>query len=150
MVPQRTVRFNLWLLTRWHFLRILYIRQNNNTCSSSQCDLILWHIANTNVFKSRTLKCRQVAKSLNVSLCYEPCCRIPYLAKASWSSWILVGIRISYSHMYCIHPSRVQDISMDMTKPTKWLCAQRRLRSAWASAQSDQSLRCPHEESLGP
>ena len=37
-----------------------------------------------------------------------------------------------------------------VTKPTKWLCAQRRLRSAWASAQSDQSLRCPHEESLGP
>ena len=26
-----------------------------------------------------------------------------------------------------------------MTKPTKWLCAQWRLRSAWASAQSDQS-----------
>ena len=37
-----------------------------------------------------------------------------------------------------------------MTKPTMWLCAQRRLRSAWASAQSDQSLRCPHEESLDP
>ena len=37
-----------------------------------------------------------------------------------------------------------------MTKPTKWLCAQRRLWSAWASAQSDQSLRCRHEESLGP
>ena len=37
-----------------------------------------------------------------------------------------------------------------MTKPTMWLCAQRRLRSAWASAQSDQSLRCPHEENLGP
>ena len=32
--------------------------------------------------------------------------------------------------------------SRDMTKPTKWLCSQRRLRSAWASAQSDQSLRC--------
>ena len=30
------------------------------------------------------------------------------------------------------------------------MCAQWRLRSAWASAQSDQSLRCPHEESLGP
>ena len=29
-----------------------------------------------------------------------------------------------------------------MIKLTKWLCAQRRLRSAWASAQSDQSLRC--------
>ena len=30
------------------------------------------------------------------------------------------------------------------------MCAQRRLRSAWASTQSDQSLRCPHEESSGP
>ena len=30
------------------------------------------------------------------------------------------------------------------------LCAQRRLRSTWASAQSDQSLRCPHEETMGP
>ena len=33
-------------------------------------------------------------------------------------------------------------MSHDITKPTKWLCAQQRLRSAWASAQSDQSLRC--------
>ena len=30
------------------------------------------------------------------------------------------------------------------------MCAQRRLWSDWASAQSEQSLRCPHEESLGP
>ena len=37
-----------------------------------------------------------------------------------------------------------------VTKLTKWLCAQQRLRSAWASAQSDQSLHCPQEESLGP
>ena len=35
-------------------------------------------------------------------------------------------------------------MSRDMTKPTKWLCAQRRLRSA----QSVQSLCCPHEESF--
>ena len=41
-------------------------------------------------------------------------------------------------------------MSRDMTKPIKWLCGQRRLRSVWAFAQSDQSLRCPHEESLGP
>ena len=34
------------------------------------------------------------------------------------------------------------NMSHDTTKPTKWVCAQRRLRSAWASAQSDQSLRC--------
>ena len=37
-----------------------------------------------------------------------------------------------------------------MTKTIKWVCAQRRLRSAWASAQSDQSIRCSHKESLGP
>ena len=30
------------------------------------------------------------------------------------------------------------NMSRDTTKPTKWLCAQRRLRSAWTSAQSDQ------------
>ena len=30
------------------------------------------------------------------------------------------------------------------------LCAQRRLRSAWAFAQSDQSQRCPPEAKLGP
>ena len=35
-------------------------------------------------------------------------------------------------------------------KTNKMMCAQRRLRSAWASAQSDQSLPCVHEESLGP
>ena len=41
-------------------------------------------------------------------------------------------------------------LSRLVTKPTMWLCAQRRLRSAWASTQSDQSLRCPREETLGP
>ena len=33
-------------------------------------------------------------------------------------------------------------MSHDMTKPTKWLCAQRRHRSACASVQSDRSLCC--------
>ena len=35
-----------------------------------------------------------------------------------------------------------KNVSRDMSKPTKWLCAQRRLRSAWESAQSDQSSLC--------
>ena len=35
-------------------------------------------------------------------------------------------------------------------KQQNGMCTQRRLRSAWASAHLDQSLRCPHEESLGP
>ena len=30
------------------------------------------------------------------------------------------------------------------------MCAQRRLRSAWASAQSDQSLCCLHKERMCP
>ena len=44
------------------------------------------------------------------------------------------------------------DVNMSrlMTKPAKWLCAQRRLRSALASVESDQSLRCAHEESFCP
>ena len=33
-------------------------------------------------------------------------------------------------------------ISHDMTKPIKWVCAQRRFRSAWASAQSDLYSLC--------
>ena len=37
------------------------------------------------------------------------------------------------------YTAKLDKLSRDMTKPTKWLCAQRRLRSAWASAQSDQS-----------
>ena len=37
-----------------------------------------------------------------------------------------------------------------MTKPKNDLCNWGRLRSAWASAQSHQSLRCPIEEALGP
>ena len=40
------------------------------------------------------------------------------------------------------------NMSRDMTKPTKRLCTQQ--RSAWASAKSDKSLRCPHEETSGP
>ena len=35
-------------------------------------------------------------------------------------------------------------------KTDKMMCTQRRLRSAWASTQSDQSLCCLHEAGLGP
>ena len=42
------------------------------------------------------------------------------------------------AHIWC----RKVQMSHDMTKPTKWLCAQQRLRSAWASTQSDQSSLC--------
>ena len=41
-------------------------------------------------------------------------------------------------------------MSCDMTKPTKWLCAQWRLRSAWASVQSDQSALWSHWVAMDP
>ena len=68
---------------------------------------------------------------------------------------LLLRMSDTHTHIYVCHRAKKQrgrenKMSGDMTKPTRWVCAQRRLRSAWASAQSDQSLRCPHEESLGP
>ena len=35
-------------------------------------------------------------------------------------------------------------------KTNKMAVSPAKTRSVWASAQSDQSLRCPHEEALGP
>ena len=52
--------------------------------------------------------------------------------------------------------SRCQGLSCNvymrrrMTKPTKWPLRPAETQTACASAQSDQSLRCPHEETLGP
>ena len=43
-----------------------------------------------------------------------------------------------------VHLSRL------VTKPPMWLCAQRRLRSAWASTQSDQSLLSAQWLAKGP
>ena len=40
-------------------------------------------------------------------------------------------------------------MSQSMTNPTKWPARPGRLGSAWAFAQPNQSLCCPHEESLG-
>ena len=45
--------------------------------------------------------------------------------------------------VFCYNSYLPSDLHLShlMTKPTKWLCAQWTLRSAWASTQSDQSLR---------
>ena len=40
--------------------------------------------------------------------------------------------------------------SRDITKPTKWHVRPAKTQISLGSAQSDQSLNCPHEESLGP
>ena len=78
-----------------------------------------------------------------------------------WSDWAdaQADLSLRWAHMpfcwFCHEAAHIVIsyeiyLSHDMTKPTKWVCAQRGLRSAWVSAQSDQSLRCPHEETLDP
>ena len=47
--------------------------------------------------------------------------------------------KVAFIISFCFYYT---DLSSDMTKPIMWLCAKRRLKSDWASAQSDQSLRC--------
>ena len=62
-------------------------------------------------------------------ICLWGCSSRSYVYGEAYSNHVLIWF------IY-LHLSRL------MTKPTKWLCAQRTLRSTWASAQSDQSLRC--------
>ena len=68
---------------------------------------------------------------------------------AQWWWWfdkqLLLRTRLpNHDHFFVTGfiSGNIADMSRDMTKPTKWVCAQRRLRSAWASAQSDQSSLC--------
>ena len=44
-------------------------------------------------------------------------------------------------------PPPIDQMSRDMTKPTKWVCAQRRFRSAWASAKDPSFLHADSEDS---
>ena len=57
--------------------------------------------------------------------------------------WLIIHV-ISFINRLKKKLKNLEQLYMNRltTKPTKILCAQRRLRSAWASAQSDQSLRC--------
>ena len=64
-------------------------------------------------------------------------CHFSTLLTLSFFNFSQVGHQLHRSSIYILGY-----MSRDMTKPTKWVCAQRRLRSDWASAQSDQSLRC--------
>ena len=85
--------------------------------------------------------------------------------KLNCSYWLLIGLKLINSVKFLVYtiwvfvvyktvckrwPYPESELSRNMTKPTKWVCTQRRLRSTWASAQSNQRLCCPHEESFGP
>ena len=76
---------------------------------------------------------------------FEGCRICHYL---SWADSIkpnllfsIFGCYISKGSLFRLLKRIIYYVSHDMTKPAKWVCAQRRLRSAWASAQADQSLR---------
>ena len=64
-------------------------------------------------------------------------------------SWIGCG------NFLCTSRTSSSVVTMATTWAASWknqqngMCAQRRLSSAWASAHSDQSLRCLHEENIG-
>ena len=140
-----------------HFSAIIHIYiykpRHQKTCFS--------HMCTTKVQISlRSLTSTFVVHHLDSIISILPVSKISRLA--TFCSWVaqfesyLVGIpevRFSRDEAHinaidactclCIYITRiVYNLSRIMTKPTKWLCDEQRLRSAWASAQSDQSLRC--------
>ena len=56
--------------------------------------------------------------------------------------WSCSAERYFVRSMIIFSHASQQNMSRLITKPTQWQCVQRRFRSAWASAQSDQSHRC--------
>ena len=60
--------------------------------------------------------------------------------------WIFAGRTYHIIILLYLCPFRTSEwtakMSRSTTKPTKYMCAQRRLRSAWASAQFDRSSLC--------
>ena len=73
------------------------------------------------------------------------------MREPQWSLYLCTKLRHNNHGMHkcnkCnAHKGNAQQkhLSHDTTKPTKWPCVQRRLRSAWAFAQSDQSSLCAH------
>ena len=79
-----------------------------------------------------------VCKDISVKICVQS-------LDNSSRCFLFDAVRVVHTQL-----SKQLHLSHIVTKPTNCMCAQRRLRSAWAPAQSDQSLRCPHEESVGP
>ena len=64
----------------------------------------------------------------------------------------LVGKNLFFSSkkVFNLMNSKIWERATGQQNQQNDLCAQRRLKSGWASASSDQSLRCQHEETLGP
>ena len=74
----------------------------------------------------------------NIHLCYYP-------AQATINVYLFPVCNVTAPYS-----KEVNSFEPQHDKTNKWRASQGRLGSAWASAQSDQSLHCPPEESLSP
>ena len=113
--------------------------------------------------KNLTVRCRSNSDSMLLALSLFECAwLVDFHIFANW-----VELRpVSYSLRCCVPVATLLDVvliilrcrlwsalnklSRITTKPTKWLYAQRRLRSASASAQSDQSSLCAQRVAKDP
>ena len=75
-------------------------------------------------------------------------CSFPVMCLEQHVEFDCIGSWSSLFHLL-FNSSCVSHASHNMIKPTKWVCAQRRLRSAWASAQSDQKSSLSTWSNLG-
>ena len=118
------ITLNVW--TRWLFLRVMHPKDADgieNSVDPDQRSSLIWVCTVCSDLFARKLR------NITVFFYSENANLVP----RQQLHFLLLDNITSNMHLY---------MSRDMTKPTKWLCTQPRLRSAWASSQSDQSLRC--------
>ena len=126
-------------------------RQNSRHSARSNyqifIDLVSWQSSTHPLLSSKSINCHFIyAMVIHVQLMLS--------IVINQRRWVGCGVLfVALPGLFVFYMSfwtNRRHLSQDMTKPTKWVYAQRRLRSAWASAQSDLSLLCPLEEGLGP
>ena len=114
----------------------------------------LWHLSPWRPAKAQAgLHIRAVSPepSMLAHMKYGSRRRVPTSGPTGWlhmhvsrmSLWGKKSTTISWDDSFILSSiTREIDMSRLMSKPTKWLCTQQRLRLVWASTQSDQSSRC--------
>ena len=135
------------------FFMSYYVFEHRGICLV--CSVVLYHYPTPTSLQSSPFHGTTVAKYWEKVVSTNELTIVHNQRSNDWPGFnILDGVWESYQQQYGTKKSvrltllnkrlGCHQIYMSrlMTKPIKWLCAQRRLRSAWASAQSDQRLRC--------
>ena len=73
----------------------------------------------------------------------------PSYSTMTYRVWNNPRYKWFHTQVHCYDRCQI-DMSLRMIIQQNDMCVQQRLRSAWVSALSDQSIRCPHTERLGP